>query len=82
MGVDDLEGVMVTSVDSESAAWEAGLREDGVILEVNQKRVRNLEDYRSAIADVSSGSVISLRVAAPGRRQGELISQYIFFRAP
>jgi len=40
----NLSGAVVTQVDPNSAAYEAGLREGDVILEINRKPVKNAED--------------------------------------
>ncbi len=55
LGFDKAEGVVVTAVEPGSAADEAGLRRGDVILEVDRKGVRNVDDYRKAIAGVGKG---------------------------
>ncbi len=47
LGIEDNTGVIVTKVDSGSLAEEAGFQNGDVILEVNRKRIRNLEDYKN-----------------------------------
>jgi serine protease Do len=81
MGVSGLEGVLVTAVDADSAAWEAGLRRGVAILEVNRQPVRDLSDYREALEKVESGSVLQLRIAVLIRR-GEVGERFLFFRVP
>ena len=50
LDVDDgLEGVVVTDVERTSNAWNRGLRNGDVILEVARERVRSLDDYRRRI---------------------------------
>jgi serine protease Do len=50
LDVDDgLEGVVVTDVERTSNAWNRGLRNGDVILEVARERVRSLDDYRRLI---------------------------------
>jgi len=50
LDVDDgLEGVVVTNVERTSNAWNRGLRQGDVILEVARERVRSLDDYRRLI---------------------------------
>jgi serine protease Do len=44
------EGVIITGVEVGSVAQEGGLREGDVILEVNRQKIRNEEDYQSAMA--------------------------------
>ena len=56
------EGVIVFSVDDESAAAEAGLQRGDVIREVNRQRVRSLQDYEKATRDVKDGDRVTVRL--------------------
>ncbi len=64
-------GVVVTSVDPDSKAADAGLRRGDVIQEVNRRPVNNLQQFREAVRDsgndpilllVNSGGQTSFRV--------------------
>jgi serine protease Do len=55
LGVERAEGVVVTAVEPGSAADESGIRRGDVIVEVDRKAVRNLEDYKKAVAGVRKG---------------------------
>ena len=54
-GLEKAEGVVVTAVEPGSAADDGGIRRGDVILEVDRRSVRNLEDYKKAIAGVRKG---------------------------
>jgi serine protease Do len=54
LGLSETKGVVVTNVDDDSLADEAGIRRGDVILEVNQKKVENLRDYRAALGRMGS----------------------------
>ncbi len=62
LGVSESKGVIVTNVEDGTPAEEAGLRRGDVILEVNQKKVENLRDYRAALARVGSTESMLLLV--------------------
>ncbi|MDH3444831.1 MAG: DegQ family serine endoprotease [Deltaproteobacteria bacterium] len=49
LGLDKTDGVVVTAVEPGSAADEGGIRRGDVIVEVDRKAVRSVEDYRKAI---------------------------------
>jgi serine protease Do len=55
LGLDKSEGVVVSAVEPGSAADEAGIRRGDVIMEVDRRAVRNLDDYKKAIAGVRKG---------------------------
>jgi serine protease Do len=53
-------GVVIASVDPSSSAAEAGLQRGDIIQEVNRKPVRNVEQYREALAGADNQSVLLL----------------------
>ena len=55
LGLEKLEGVVVTAVESGSAAEESGIRRGDVILEVDRRTVRNMDEYKKAVAGVRKG---------------------------
>jgi serine protease Do len=55
LGVEEDGGVIVTKVDSGSLADEAGFQGGDVILEINRKRIKNLEDYRNMANSLKEG---------------------------
>ena len=50
------EGVVVTGVESDSPADQAGIRVGDVILEIDRERVRGLQDFRQAVRKLEKGS--------------------------
>ncbi|HKW90792.1 MAG TPA: Do family serine endopeptidase [Methylomirabilota bacterium] len=54
------EGVIVFSVDEDSAASEAGLQRGDVIREVNRQRIRSLPDFEKATKDVKDGDRVTV----------------------
>lgn len=66
LGLQKAEGVVVTDVQGDGAAAEAGIRRGDVILEVDRKSVRNVADFRRALGQVEKGKSVLLLV-----RRGE-----------
>jgi serine protease Do len=62
LGVSESKGVVVTNVEDGTPAEEAGIRRGDVILEINQKKVENLRDYRAALGQVGSTDSLLLLV--------------------
>lgn len=58
-----IQGVVVTTIETTSAAYDAGLREGDVVLSVNRQRVQNEQQFRERVNAVDSGQTILLRVA-------------------
>jgi len=55
LGLDKTEGVVVTAVEGGSSAEEGGIRRGDVIVEINRKPVRSVEDYKKAVAGTRKG---------------------------
>jgi serine protease Do len=62
LGLSDTKGVVVTNVDDGSPADEAGIRRGDVILEMNQRKVESLRDYRAALGRVSGADSLLLLI--------------------
>ncbi len=54
-------GVVITSIDSD-AAWRAGLRPGDVILMINNRKIKDLEDFDSLVDDLDADRAVALRV--------------------
>ncbi len=63
---DEDEGVVVIFVGQTSPAWEKGLQEGDLILEVNRQRIRDLESFREATRDLKAGDLLNLYVQGQG----------------
>jgi serine protease Do len=51
LGLDEAQGVVVTSVEPDSIAAKAGLQEGDVILEVGDRDIDNAREFSDAVAD-------------------------------
>ena len=54
------KGILVVSVDRSGPAYEAGLRPNDVIVEVNRKKVTTLKEFNKALSKKSEGGVLFL----------------------
>ncbi len=66
LGLDRAEGVVITAVEPGSPGDEAGLRRGDVVLEIDRKSIRNIQDYRKALKETKKGKGILFLV-----RRGE-----------
>lgn len=66
LGLDRAEGVVITSIQPGSPAQEAGLRQRDVIRQVDRKPIRDLSDFRNAVANVEKDKPVLFLV-----RRGE-----------
>jgi serine protease Do len=56
LGLDRMAGVVVTGVEPQSPAAEAGLRPGDVILEVNRKKIGNVSELQKTLDEEKPGS--------------------------
>ncbi len=66
LGLEKSDGVVVTAVETGSAADEAGIRRGDVIVEVDRKPIRSLDEYKKSIAGIRKGKGVLFLV-----RRGE-----------
>jgi serine protease Do len=59
------EGVYIRDVESLGAAQEAGIGEGGIVTQIGDAPVRNLEEYRAAVAALEPGQIVYLRIYYP-----------------
>jgi serine protease Do len=55
LGLDKAEGVVVTAVEPGSAADEAGIRRGDVIMEIDRKPIRSVDEYKKSVAAIRKG---------------------------
>lgn len=60
-GVKDGEGALITKVDEEGPAYEAGLEAGDVIVEVDEEKIEDTEDLISAISGKEEGDKVAIK---------------------
>ncbi|MEE9613964.1 MAG: DegQ family serine endoprotease [Thermodesulfobacteriota bacterium] len=58
LGIEDIEGVLVTAVNPDSPAGNAGLKRGDIIKAINKKPVRGIAEYRKEIKAAVEGDLI------------------------
>jgi serine protease Do len=61
LGLEDLEGVLISGVEPGSSAESAGLRRGDVILEVNQSPVSDVGEFSKALRGSEKGALLLVR---------------------
>ena len=59
----EVEGVLVMQVEADSQAWDAGLREGDVIVEVNRRPVKEPEDVLRVVEGTPPPLLLNVRRA-------------------
>jgi len=78
---DDTKGVLVSRVSRVSEAFEKGLGEGDIVLEVNRVPVKSVAEYRRELGKVKENGLVVLYVMSPsGRTGGDPISRYLTLR--
>ncbi|MGH9455193.1 MAG: PDZ domain-containing protein [Terriglobia bacterium] len=68
-GVDQGKGVLVTEVQSGSAAEKAGLKAGDCIVQFGSKTVDGLEDLQSAVSSASAGQEVTMTIVRNHQRK-------------
>jgi serine protease Do len=63
---DSVTGVIVVRVDPLSAAWDAGIQRDYVVMEINRRPVTSAESYNRLTRAAHPGDVLAVYVYMPG----------------
>jgi len=63
-----LNGVLVTAVDPESEAYMRGLREGDLIIAVNRRAVRNVQEFNQHAGSIAAGDVALLQAVRANSR--------------
>ena len=69
MGLDNTQGVLITSVSPGRAADKAGVKRDDIVLEVDGQPVYNAVDLRSLIGRTAPGVEVELLVLRDGEQK-------------
>ena len=69
---DETRGVLVSGVEPLSPAFDAGIARGHVVLEINRKPVRSIDDYRRLTAALRPGDVLTVYLYKPELRQRTL----------
>jgi serine protease Do len=69
---DDLEGVVVSRVEPMSPAFDADIERGHVVLEVNRRPVRTIDEFRRLTNGVNPGDVLAIYTYVPEIQQRQL----------
>jgi serine protease Do len=58
LGLSETTGILITQVDNNSPAAEAGLKPGDIILEIDQAPARNLDDFLEKTKNYHEGDTI------------------------
>jgi serine protease Do len=66
LGLERAQGVVITSIEPQSAAAEAGLQRGDVILEVNRQKIADAAELRKNVDQVKAGDNLLLLIQRSG----------------
>ena len=69
LNLEEKTGVIITNVERNSPAFDAGLRRGDLILEVNKKSISNLNDFSKALGKVKKGDIILMLAKRNGHNR-------------
>ncbi len=66
---EDQEGVLVATVEKDTPAEEYGFKADDVIIEMEGKKIRNLEQFRFDLAAFDPGKKVDFKILRQGKEK-------------
>jgi serine protease Do len=66
--IEENEGVKISSVSENSPAAKAGLKEDDIITEVNDKKVKDVDGIKPIIKGATEGTVFKFNITRNGKK--------------
>jgi len=66
--VEENEGVKISSVSENSPAAKAGLKEDDIITEVNDKKVKDVDGIKPIIKGATEGTIFKFNITRNGKK--------------
>ena len=72
------KGVIVKSVESQSPAEKAGLKESDIIFSIGNKKVSSVADYESAAKSLAAGDTMQARVWRNGKEKTIAVETSVF----
>ena len=66
MGIDDLEGVYVASVEEESGAYDAGLKEGDIIKQIDNIKVHKFSELSGYLSSKRPGDKVEVTLKRDG----------------
>jgi len=73
-GIKGTNGALISDVAKGSPAQKAGLMRDDIILEINNKQVKDVNGLRNLIAQSKAGEKLNLRIFRAGREYNVLVT--------
>ncbi len=67
LGATNAEGVVVSDVREDSAAWLAGIRKGDIIREIDSRKIKSMKDYSAAIKASARANAIRLLIEREGQ---------------
>ena len=66
--IEENEGVKISSVSENSPASKAGLKEDDIITEVNDKKVKDVDGIKPIIKGATEGTIFKFNITRNGKK--------------
>lgn len=78
LSVSGKKGVIIKSVESQSPAEKAGLKESDIIFSIENKKVNSVADYESAAKSLAAGDTMQARLWRNGKEKTIAVETKVF----
>jgi Do/DeqQ family serine protease len=74
----DIKGVIVTSVEPESPAQNAGLKDGDIILSIDNQKMASTSDYQTIARSLAAGSTLEAEFWRNGKKKTAVVKTKVF----
>ena len=78
MDVPGDKGIIIKTVEPQSPAKKAGMRESDIIMAIADKKIETTEDYKSVTKSIAAGDTLQVKIWRNGKEQNLTVSTKVY----
>ena len=72
------KGVIIKTVEPQSPAKEAGIRESDIVLAIDDKKITSIDDYKSVTKGIAAGDTLQAKILRDGKEKNVAVNTKVY----